>query len=64
MLAIAIFDDLGAIIIIALFYNQGVYLSLLGYACIATFALYLLNKMQVTYFLLICCWALFCGSVF
>lgn len=51
LLAIAIFDDLGAIIIIALFYNQGVYLSLLGYACIATFALYLLNKMQVTYFL-------------
>lgn len=51
LLAIAIFDDLGAIIIIALFYNQGVYLSLLGYACIAIFALYLLNKMQVTYFL-------------
>lgn len=51
LLAIAIFDDLGAIVIIALFYNQGVYLSLLGYACIATFALYLLNKMQVTYFL-------------
>ncbi len=51
LLAIAIFDDLGAIIIIALFYNQGVYLSLLGYACIATFALYLLNKMQVSCFL-------------
>lgn len=50
LLAIAIFDDLGAIIIIALFYNQGVYLSLLGYACIATFALYLLNKMRVTHF--------------
>ena len=44
LLAIAIFDDLGAIIIIALFYNQGVYLSLLGYACIATFALYLLTR--------------------
>ena len=51
LLAIAIFVELGAIIIIALFYNQGVYLSLLGYACIAIFALYLLNKMQVTYFL-------------
>ena len=50
LLAIAIFDDLGAIVIIALFYNQGVYLSLLGYACIATFALYLLNKMHVTHF--------------
>ena len=51
LLAIAIFDDLGAIIIIALFYNQGVQLALLGYACIATFALYLLNKMQVSNFL-------------
>lgn len=51
LLAIAIFDDLGAIIIIALFYNQGVYLSLLGFACIACFVLYLLNKMQVTNFL-------------
>lgn len=51
LLAIAIFDDLGAIIIIALFYNQGVQLSLLGYACVAGGALYLLNKMQVTHFL-------------
>ncbi|HAW33611.1 MAG TPA: Na+/H+ antiporter NhaA [Alphaproteobacteria bacterium] len=51
LLAIAIFDDLGAIIIIALFYNQGVYLSLLGYACIATFVLYLLNRMHVKAFL-------------
>ena len=51
LLAIAIFDDLGAILIIALFYNQGVQLSLLGYACIATGALYLLNKMKVTNFL-------------
>ena len=51
LLAIAIFDDLGAIIIIALFYNQGVSLTLLGYACIATFGLYLLNKMQISNFL-------------
>lgn len=51
LLAIAIFDDLGAIIIIALFYNQGVYLSLLGYACIATFVLYLLNRMHIKAFL-------------
>ena len=50
LLAIAIFDDLGAILIIALFYNQGVSLDLLGYAGIACFALYLLNKMQVTAF--------------
>lgn len=51
LLAIAIFDDLGAIIIIALFYNQGVSLALLGYACLATFALYILNKMQISNFL-------------
>jgi NhaA family Na+:H+ antiporter len=50
LLAIAIFDDLGAILIIAIFYNQGVSLDLLGYAGLACFALYMLNKMQVTAF--------------
>lgn len=50
LLAIAIFDDLGAILIIALFYNQGVSLDLLGYAVLACVALYMLNKMQVTRF--------------
>ena len=50
LLAIAIFDDLGAILIIALFYNQGVSLDLLGYAGLACIALYMLNKMQVTSF--------------
>ena len=50
LLAIAIFDDLGAIIIIALFYNQGVSLDLLGYAGLACFALYMVNKMQITNF--------------
>ncbi len=50
LLAIAIFDDLGAILIIALFYNQGVAVGLLGYAGIACFGLYMLNKMQVTNF--------------
>ena len=50
LLAIAIFDDLGAILIIAIFYNQGVSLDLLGYAGLACFALYMLNKMQVTSF--------------
>ncbi len=56
LLAIAIFDDLGAILIIALFYNQGVSLDLLGYAGLTCFALYALNKMQITKFLpyLIC----------
>lgn len=56
LLAIAIFDDLGAIVIIALFYNQGVSVDLLGYAGIICFALYFLNKMEVTSFVpyLIC----------
>lgn len=51
LLAIAIFDDLGAIVIIALFYNQGVSLDLLGYAIAACAALYMLNKMQITNFI-------------
>lgn len=50
LLAIAIFDDLGAILIIAIFYNQGVSLDLLGYAGLACVALYMLNKLQVTSF--------------
>ena len=50
LLAIAIFDDLGAIIIIALFYNQGVSVDLLGYASLACILLYLVNKMQITNF--------------
>ncbi len=50
LLAIAIFDDLGAIVIIALFYNQGVSVDLLGYAALICTALYFLNKMQITGF--------------
>lgn len=50
LLAIAIFDDLGAILIIALFYNQGVSLDLLFYAGLACSALYMINKMQITSF--------------
>ena len=50
LLAIAIFDDLGAIIIIALFYNQGVSIDLLGYAGVACILLYMVNKMQITSF--------------
>ena len=50
LLAIAIFDDLGAILIIALFYNQGVSVDLLGYASLSCVALYILNRMQVTRF--------------
>lgn len=51
LLAIAIADDLGAVVIIALFYSQGVSLAMLGYACIFIFLLYLLNKAQVVNFL-------------
>lgn len=51
LLAIAIFDDLGAILIIALFYNQGVSVDLLGYASLACIALYFLNKMEITNFI-------------
>lgn len=50
LLAVAIFDDLGAIVIIALFYNQGVSVDLLGYAGLICIALYFLNKMQITSF--------------
>ena len=51
LLAIAIFDDLGAILIIALFYNQGVSIDLLGYASLTCVALYFLNKMGITNFI-------------
>lgn len=51
LLAIAIFDDLGAILIIALFYSQGVELSLIGWAIVATGALYIVNRLRITYFL-------------
>lgn len=50
LLAIAIFDDLGAILIIAIFYNKGVSLDLLGYAGLSCLGLYLLNRMQFTNF--------------
>lgn len=51
LLAIAIFDDLGAIVIIALFYSQGVSMEALGWATIACLFLWLFNKWNVTYFL-------------
>ena len=49
-LAVAIFDDLGAILIIALFYNQGVAIDMIGYAVLVCFALYGLNKLRITWF--------------
>lgn len=51
LLAIAIFDDLGAILIIAIFYNQGVSIHLIGYASLTCMALYFLNRMEVTNFI-------------
>ena len=51
LLAVAIFDDLGAIVIIAFFYSQGVEISSLGWATVACLFLWLFNKWNVTYFL-------------
>ncbi|WP_413203716.1 Na+/H+ antiporter NhaA [Rhodospirillum sp. A1_3_36] len=42
--AVAIFDDLGAIIIIALFYTDGLSLPALGIAAVAIVALFALNR--------------------
>ncbi len=47
LLAIAIFDDLGAIIIIALFYTNQLSLTALAGALIATSALFILNRYKV-----------------
>ena len=51
LMAIAVFDDIGAILIIAFFYGSGVSLSflLLGFACIA--AMLIVNKLSVSNFL-------------
>ncbi len=48
LLAIAIFDDLGAIIIIAAFYNTGLAVEPLIYALIGVAALFGLNRLNVT----------------
>ena len=46
--ALAIIDDLGAIVIIALFYTAGLHLPALGLACAALAALALMNRAGVT----------------
>lgn len=46
--SIAIFDDIGAIIIIALFYTSKLYLSALGIALACCCVLFILNRMGVT----------------
>jgi NhaA family Na+:H+ antiporter len=47
LLALAIIDDLGAIIIIAIFYTAGLSLQALGLASIGVAALIILNRMNV-----------------
>jgi NhaA family Na+:H+ antiporter len=48
LLALAIIDDLGAIVIIALFYTSDLSLSVLAIAAVATCVLWYLNKRGVT----------------
>ncbi len=47
LLAVAIFDDLGAIIIIALFYSDHLALAAMGWVAAGVLALYLLNRCQI-----------------
>jgi Na+:H+ antiporter, NhaA family len=47
LLAIAIFDDLGAILIIAFFYSQGVEWWMLGYAVLVCAAMLVCNRLKV-----------------
>lgn len=49
LLAIAIFDDLGAILIIAFFYSAGVHLEPLAYAALLCTGMYALNRINVCY---------------
>jgi Na+:H+ antiporter, NhaA family len=46
--SLAIFDDVGAILIIALFYTEKLSLSALLFACITIIALFILNRRGVT----------------
>ena len=50
LLAIAVFDDLGAIIIIALFYGSELVLSPLGVSGIVVMLMIILNRLQVSSF--------------
>ncbi len=49
LLALAIMDDLGAIIIIALFYSSDLSITMLALSTICIVILFILNRMQVTY---------------
>ncbi len=48
LMALAIFDDLGAIVIIALFYTSQLSFTAIAGALLCIMALYLLNKLEVT----------------
>lgn len=48
LMALAIFDDLGAILIIALFYTSDLSFHAISFAAISIFILILLNRFQVT----------------
>nr|WP_315043181.1 Na+/H+ antiporter NhaA [uncultured Moraxella sp.] len=46
--SIAIFDDIGAILVIALFYSHGLSWTALGIVAVTLLVLYLMNRMNVT----------------
>lgn len=48
LLAAAIMDDLGAIIIIALFYSDQIHMHALMFACVPLFMLFILNRLQIS----------------
>lgn len=48
LMALAIFDDLGAIIIIAIFYTQDLSLQAISMAFVCSFILFMMNKFEVT----------------
>lgn len=47
LMALAIFDDLAAIVIIAVFYTEHIFISFLGWACMCIVALIFLNRKKV-----------------
>jgi NhaA family Na+:H+ antiporter len=48
LVAVAIFDDIGALLIIGLFYGKGLLVAPLAVAAVALLGLWLLNRMAVT----------------